>query len=90
MVSHYSIEYISQSVLCLSHEGSSSIIYKHGIVLPITVMNLGVFGRMGEKREIEERRRHYNAKLMGSAFRPHDSEGLGDDMCGTRIGQRVR
>ena len=42
----------------------------------------GGFGRMEEKRR-ERRargdgeRRHYNTRPMGSAFRPHDSEGLG-------------
>ena len=35
---------------------------------------------------IGERRRPFNARLIGSAFRPHVSEGS----FGTRIGQRVR
>ena len=34
--------------------------------------------KRGGRKEIGERRRQYNAKPMGSAFRPHDSEGLGD------------
>ena len=51
----------------------------------------GAFGRMGEKREEKQargdrkvqKRRRYNARLIGSAFCPHHSEGQG--RCGTKV-----